>query len=79
MKQTIKERKQALYDATTKARSHFLAVEKKVRDRVKKQHPDLEWFERMDIEEKDPEKIAAANRLYGLCDACNLMGIECGE
>lgn len=79
MKKTINERKQELYDATTKARNHFLAVEKKVRDRVKKEHPELEWYERMDIEEKDEELIAAKNRLYGLCDACNIMGIESGE
>ena len=79
MKQTSKERKQALYDATTKARSHFLAVEKKVRDRVKREHPELEWYERMELEEKDPERIAAESRLLALCDACNIMGIECGE
>ena len=79
MKQTIKERKQALYDATTKARNHYLAVERKVRARVKKEHPELEWHERMDIEEKDEELIAAKNKLYGLCDACSIMGIDCGE
>lgn len=76
---TFKEKKQALYDATTKARKHYLAVERKVRERVKKANPDLEWWQQADLVEKDTEVIDANGRLQGLCQACNLIGIESGE
>lgn len=79
MKEPMKQRKQNLYDETTKARSHFLAVERKVRARVEKEHPELEWFDQMDIVEKDVEYIKANTRLLALCDACNILGIESGE
>ena len=79
MKPTIKERKQALYDATTKARTHYLATEKRVMERVKKQHPELEWWEQSDIVYNDKEVIEAGARLSALCDACRLIGIEIGE
>lgn len=79
MKDTIKQRKQKLYDETTKARSHFHAVERKVSGEVAKKHPELKWYEQMDIVEKDAEYIKAQARLLALCDACNIIGIESGE
>ena len=78
-KQTIKERKQALYDATTKARSHFLAVDKRLTAKLEKQHPDLRWWEVSSLVRNEKEWIEANTRLISLCDACNLIGIECGE
>lgn len=76
---TIKERKQALYDATTKARTCYHKTYKEVERRVKKANPKLKWFEIMEIVEKDLEVVAACERLSALCDACNLIGIESGE
>ena len=76
---TIKERKQALYDATTKARTNYHKTYKDVERRVKKSNPKLQWFEIMDIVEKDIEVVKASERLSALCDACNLIGIESGE
>lgn len=79
MKATIKIRKQWLYDATTKARKEFHEIERRVRYEVRKAHPELKWFEQMDIVDANPEVIKANARLLALCDACNLIGIESGE
>lgn len=79
MTETIKIRKQRLYDLTTKARKEFFEAERKAKYEVRKAHPELKWFEQMDEVEKNPEVIKANARLLALCDACNLMGIECGE
>lgn len=70
---------QALYNLTTQARDHFLITERKTRAMIKKQHPNLKWYEQADLVDKDPEVIDAHARLLALCDACILIGIECGE
>ncbi len=79
LKKTIKERKQELYDKTTEARANFHTVEKKVFAKVRKEHPELAWYEQFDLVRKDSEYIQAESRLLGLCDACNIIGIDCGE
>ena len=79
MKKTMAERKKELFDATTKARKHFLAVERKLRQRYAKQNPNKEWYEIADMVDKDVEYVDANARLLSLCDACIIMGIECGE
>lgn len=78
-KETIKERKQELYDKTTEARANFHTVKNMLSAKVKKEHPELAWYERFDLVIKDSEYIKAESRLLALCDACNIMGIECGE
>ena len=79
MKMTIKEKKAALYDATTKARSHFHAVERKLTKRVETKYPDMPWYDQMDLVQSDPEWQKANGELQGLCLACNIIGIESGE
>lgn len=76
---TFKEKTQALYDATTKARTEYHRIYKDVERRVKKSNPKLKWFEIMDIVERNTDVIKASERLSALCDACNLIGIESGE
>lgn len=72
-------KKQALYDATTKARNDYHSTYKNVEREVKKANPFLKWFEVMDLVEKDLRVVKASERLYALCDACNILGIESGE
>lgn len=76
---TIKEKKQALYDATTKARNDYHTTYKSVEREIKKANPSLQWYDVMDVVEKDVRVVKAAERLYALCDACNIMGIDSGE
>ena len=79
MKESIKERKQKLYDATTRARIHFLATERMVSKKVKLANPDMPWYDQYKLVRSNPEWIEANAKLMGLCEACNLIGIECGE
>lgn len=76
---TPKQRKQELYNETTKARKHFLATERRISEKVKKARPDLKWYEQFDLVHQDIEYIKAETRLLALCEACNIIGVECGE
>ena len=79
MTETLKIRKQRLYEAATKARNHFLAVEGRLKLKAKKEHPELEWFKVMELVEQDPEYIRAEAKLLAICEACNIMGVESGR
>lgn len=78
MAMTIKERREKLTAEIVKARDHYLATEREMRHKAKKENPNLEWYEIMDIVESEPKFIAAKERLLALCDAARIMGADIG-
>ena len=75
---TIKQRRAQLTEKCTKARAHFLATEKMVRRDIDRKYPNLEWYKKSELVEKDPRYIEANTRLLALCDAANIMGADTG-
>ena len=79
MKETMKERKQKLYDKATKLRSHFLAVERTLTKKYERLYPEKKWYEIAQLVEQDTEYVKASASLLAFCEACNIIGVESGE
>ena len=76
IKPTITQRRAALTELVKKARTEWQAIVRKVDYQIRKEHPELKWYEQFELRESNPEVIKADARLLALCDAANIMGAE---
>lgn len=75
----LKDKFRELYLATTQARTALQTAKRVVKNKIQKENPELKWYEIDDKVDNSPEVVKAANYLYGLCEACNILKIQAGE